>query len=894
MGMAALAVDVGNAYYQRSGLEKSTDLAALAAAQKMKTSDNASEIQAVAYNVFSRNGLDPEQANITVNVSKGSETAFVDSTLNVPFYFAKVLGFDDLDVNAQAVAELLPDGSSRLVDGNTYDLVPWGIPHGETTFDPDNVELDIDGTSIYDWQKDPNFQFQVGSEYLLKLGEGQSGDAIGRKILIPMDGSEDVYPNDDDDPIFPELGNRIQSQYLEAYGLVYWCLKHGYHVDWLLDYDGGSFLVDYHDEINNAVSETGIDLSGVSKIVLNASHAAQLNNWLAANKNSEGRPYEIVPMDNPFQIAVFTQNVYQPGDLMPWGMQKKTDSYPFGYEVGTEYVIKYGSGSASGHGQGNFGALAMGGNGANVYRDNIINGVSNPNGSTYYVGKQIYTEPGNMSGPTMQGLQSRIDNNKLYFRVPVVSYIKINGRSSRTTIYGFLNFKLNSVDSNKGWVYAKLVDKIPPEELNYTVNEDLNNEIVAKAMNLAGIPFDWIHDEDAYNGNINNYDWIYTHHEDFYDDTVAVRIAEWVAAGHYFFDMCWATDRFDNAIEQYNHDTFGSNTDEYIPTMFFKSHDTIQYSRCYRCSHWNGDSDCCFYSGWVREYVVHTDVNSTLNQSYTISPRDIMQTQNHVTTVTSDGMIGRTHNFNRSAIKDEYSILAADNSAQDHKQGIIAYMNGSTAKMLTREYKIHPDDVGGWVTFYGGHDPARNKSNIPAYRLILNNVLAGSQAPAVNRNAITNFGALDLNSQEEAEDEQQYLANVKYGYQNLLYPGVSVDTLIDNMASSTNTGVSFNINGDTHVYPDVPSDSSRIVLVPIVSVFNEDGSLICAQQDNIDEDPKCIYGYASRDKVRIIGIAKFWLLDCQSMDTDDLDIDRLGPVENGQVRGIFLGYFIAP
>jgi Flp pilus assembly protein TadG len=311
IGMAALSVDVGNAYYQRSNLEKATDLAALAAAQKMKTTDDDSAIQQSAYHVFAENGLDPEQADITVNITKGSETALVNSNLTVPFYFAKILGFDKIDLKANSVAEVLPDGSSRLINGSTYDLVPWGIPDGETSYNTDNDELDIDGTDIYDWNRDPNFEFQVGKEYLLKLGQGQASDGIGRKILIPMDGSEDVYPSDSDDPIFPEYGDRTQSEYLQAYGLVYWCLEHGYHVDWLLDYDGGSFLVDYHDDINNAVSDTGLDLSGVSKVVLNASQAAKLNNWLASHNDSEGRPYEIVPMDHPFQIAVFTQKTIQ-------------------------------------------------------------------------------------------------------------------------------------------------------------------------------------------------------------------------------------------------------------------------------------------------------------------------------------------------------------------------------------------------------------------------------------------------------------------------------------------------------------------------------------------------------------------------------------------------------
>ncbi|MDD5089673.1 MAG: Tad domain-containing protein [Candidatus Wallbacteria bacterium] len=893
MGMAALAVDVGNMYLEKSTLEKATELAALGAAQSMKSSDDPEFIESVALEIFTGNGLEPNEADITVNVSNGTETAMVRATLKVPFYFAKVLGFESIDLAADALAELLPDGSSRLIQESTYDLVPWGIPHGKAWYDEEDEQLNIDNYYFYDWCPDPGFEFQIGDEYLLKLGEGQPGDAIGRKLLIIMDGTDDMYPTDANDPICPEVGSRVQAEYLKAYGLIYWCLQQGYHVDWLLDYNGGSFLVDFHEEILEAVSDTGVDFSTVSKLTLTASQAARLSSWLATHNNSEGRPYSTVPMDNVFDVAVFTQNEYSAGDLMPWGLQYKADNYPFGYTVGEEYLLKYGSGSAGGYGQGNFGALTLGGEGANVYRDNIINGVSNPDGRTYYVGKTIDTKPGNMNGPTVQGLADRIASNKLYIVIPVVSKIDVNGKKS-TTIKGFLNFKLNSVDSTNSWVYGTLVERIPTDELNYEVNEDLSNEIVAKALNLGGIPFDWIHDEDALNGNIDNYDWIYTHHEDFWNPEVAVKIAQWVSGGKYFFNMCWATDRFDNALEVYNHEQFDNDTAQYVPRMFFKSYPDLQIYRCYRCASNNYDDDCCHYSGWIREYVKHTDINNITDNSYSIKPRDIMQTQNHVNTVPKDNYLGRTHAFNKSGLIDDYQVLAKDNVAVDYREGIVAYQTSSIARMVCRSYKINENDPGGFVTFYGGHDPAKMSMNYPAYRLILNNVLAGSQVAAVSRNDRRGFGALDLDATIEDKDASEYLAGIKYGYEKFLYPGKIVHALPDNLAAETNLGVSFNVSGQTGTWDSHDSDSSRVVLVPIVDTVNPDGTTVCnMEQTNIDEEPAGIYSVFQRDCVRIRGIAKFWLLDVLNTDPDELD-DSLGPVENGQVRGVFLGYFIPP
>ncbi|HQI76922.1 MAG TPA: asparagine synthetase B, partial [Candidatus Latescibacteria bacterium] len=49
------------------------------------------------------------------------------------------------------------------------------------------------------------------------------------KLLIPMD--------------------RTQTDHLKAYGVVFWSLQRGLSAEWLLNYRGGSFLLDYSDVI---------------------------------------------------------------------------------------------------------------------------------------------------------------------------------------------------------------------------------------------------------------------------------------------------------------------------------------------------------------------------------------------------------------------------------------------------------------------------------------------------------------------------------------------------------------------------------------------------------------------------------------------------------------------
>ena len=72
---------------------------------------------------------------------------------------------------------------------------------------------------------------------------------------------------------------------------------------------------------------------------------------------------------------------------------------------GIEYELKWGP-QEDGHNHGNFGPLALGGTGGNNYSNNITNGYS----GALQVGDVVETEPGNMMGPTTQGVDDRINN----------------------------------------------------------------------------------------------------------------------------------------------------------------------------------------------------------------------------------------------------------------------------------------------------------------------------------------------------------------------------------------------------------------------------------------------------------------------------------------------------
>ena len=61
---------------------------------------------------------------------------------------------------------------------------------------------------------------------------------IARQILIPMD----------DD----------QSNHLKSYGIAYWSLERDVEVQWLLNYRGGSFLIEYYEAIEKELLIRGV------------------------------------------------------------------------------------------------------------------------------------------------------------------------------------------------------------------------------------------------------------------------------------------------------------------------------------------------------------------------------------------------------------------------------------------------------------------------------------------------------------------------------------------------------------------------------------------------------------------------------------------------------------
>jgi len=104
--------------------------------------------------------------------------------------------------------------------------------------------------------------------------------------------------------IYVSMSNDNQKNHLKAYGIVYYSLEAGLKSKWLLNYDGGAFLIE-----NNKLIENECKIRGVSyKIISDAKAQLILQEIASPSSNQDAVTLEKAP-----KIAV-----YSPKDKMPW------------------------------------------------------------------------------------------------------------------------------------------------------------------------------------------------------------------------------------------------------------------------------------------------------------------------------------------------------------------------------------------------------------------------------------------------------------------------------------------------------------------------------------------------------------------------------------------------
>lgn len=109
-------------------------------------------------------------------------------------------------------------------------------------------------------------------------------ESYSQKLLIPMDLS--------------------QTDHLKSYGLVYWAIKNGHITDWLLNYRGGSFAMNYDDEVATECRIRGIYFEQISDAIYQS---------IIEEVQSEKNNQEVVKLEKAPKIAV-----YAPPGAQPW------------------------------------------------------------------------------------------------------------------------------------------------------------------------------------------------------------------------------------------------------------------------------------------------------------------------------------------------------------------------------------------------------------------------------------------------------------------------------------------------------------------------------------------------------------------------------------------------
>ena len=96
-----------------------------------------------------------------------------------------------------------------------------------------------------------------------------------------------------------------QKDHLKAYGIAFWTLENDFTVDWLLNYRGGSFLIENHTEI-----EKECIIRGVSYEIITNGYKQQLQIDLA---NPESNT-DIIKLEKAPKVAVYSPEGNQPWD----------------------------------------------------------------------------------------------------------------------------------------------------------------------------------------------------------------------------------------------------------------------------------------------------------------------------------------------------------------------------------------------------------------------------------------------------------------------------------------------------------------------------------------------------------------------------------------------------
>lgn len=283
------------------------------------------------------------------------------------------------------------------------------------------------------------------------------------------------------------------------------------------------------------------------------------------------------------------------------------------------------------------------------------------------------------------------------------------------------------------------------------------DDAVTLALDYAEVKYNKIWIEEILRGDLEKYDWLHLHHEDFtgqygkfyasfseaswyveqqvvyereakklgfkkvsdMEKAVTAEIKRYVGQGGFLFAMCSATDSYDISLATQNVDIADRMYDGDPPDL--NAQEKVDYTQTFAFENFKIEMNPLVY-----EYsdidISPLEIGPEQNDYFTLfdfsakyDPVPTMLTQNHLSVIR--GFMGQTSMFRKKLIKNS-AIILGERAGTDQ----VKYIHGNFGR--------------GTFTFYGGHDPEDYQhavgdpptdlslfKNSPGYRLILNNIL---------------------------------------------------------------------------------------------------------------------------------------------------------------------------
>ena len=96
-----------------------------------------------------------------------------------------------------------------------------------------------------------------------------------------------------------------QSNHLKAYGIAYYAIERDIKVDWLLNYQGGSFMIKYHNTIENECNIRGVSFTIIADI-----QSTQILESITSPSVNQ----DVVRLEKAPKIAIYSPKTKQPWD----------------------------------------------------------------------------------------------------------------------------------------------------------------------------------------------------------------------------------------------------------------------------------------------------------------------------------------------------------------------------------------------------------------------------------------------------------------------------------------------------------------------------------------------------------------------------------------------------